>query len=296
MSDNKKLLVIIGSTSSGKTDLAIKCAKRYNGEVVSADSRQVFKDLNETTGKVTKEEQDGIPHHCIDIVEPGTYYSSHDFSIKAQEEIKNIQEKNKLPIIAGGTGFYIESILFSGATSIVPADPEYRSELAKKDLHNLQEELKNKDIDAYKRIDIKNPQRLIRALEIIRSIGVFPLQSRKTRYEYIMIGLTHSNSYLRDRIEKRLEARFEGMTKEIQNLIDKGIDPVWLDNLGLEARFIKRMLIDGVSKKETKERLFTATWAYAKRQQTWWNRYPEATWYHEHEIPELFKKLDSIYK
>ena len=164
------------------------------------------------------------------------------------------------------------------------------------DLQTLRKKLQEKDSDAYDRIDTQNPRRLIRALEIIRALGVFPMQQRTKRYDYIMIGIRHSRPHLRERIAKRLDKRFASMTEEIETLLREGIEPIWFDRMGLECRHIAAMLTKNIPKEETKENLLHAIFAYAKRQETWLRRYPEARWYQEHQFPHLRNDLDAVYK
>lgn len=297
MNKNKMpVLVIIGSTASGKSDLAVEAAKKFNGEIISADSRQIYKHLNLATGKITKEEMKGIPHHLISIVDPEEKYNVHKFTEQAIKIIDDIQNKGKLPIIVGGTGFYIENLLFNGVTSLVPSDPDYRKELSKKDIKELQYLLKKNDKDAYLRIDLKNPRRLIRALEVIRALGIFPMQERIKRYNYTMVGIQQSRVKIKEKIYIRLEKRFDGIIKEIKKLLDRGVSSIWLDNLGLEARHITRMLKQDISKEETKKNLLSAIFAYSKRQDTWWKKYPETRWYYKSEFKKLFFELNKIYK
>ena len=289
------LLVIVGTTASGKSDLAIEVAEKMQGEVISADSRQIYRHLDQTTGKVTEKETRGIPHHMLDIIEPGEIYSAHQYAEKAISCIENIYSQGKVPIIAGGTGFYIDAVLFEGVTAEVPADPLFRKKKERKPLPELQQELREKDKNAYDRIDIKNPRRLIRALEIIREHGILPLQKRKKRYRYHMIGIRHSRPHLREKIITRLNDRFEGMKQEIQNLLNKGVQKEWFKKMGLECRYIALMLTEHRSEKKTRENLAKAIFAYAKRQETWLKRYPEAVWYRENERAELHADIGDLY-
>ncbi len=290
------LLVIVGTTASGKSDLAVDLARRYNGEVISADSRQVYRHLDATTGKITKSEMCDVPHHMLDIINPGKEYSAHQFADEATPHIKAIHSRARLPIIAGGSGFYIDALLFSGTTAKVPTNPAYRKTMEQKELTELQQELKKKDHDAYDRIDIQNPRRLIRALEIIRELGVFPMQKRMKRYNYIMIGIKHSRPHLRERIAKRLDIRFDTMAEEIKTLLKQGVEEVWFSRMGLECRHIAAMLTQHISPEETKANLLNAIFAYAKRQENWLRRYPEAHWYQEHQVGQLHQDLDTTYK
>ena len=294
-STHPPILVIVGTTASGKSDLAVALALRYGGEVISADSRQVYQQLNETTGKITQEEMREVPHHMLSIINPGETYNAHDFADQAMKCIQEIYDRENIPIIAGGSGFYIDTLLFEGVTAKVPPDPSYRKRMEKVNLQTLQQTLHKKDHEAYKRIDVQNPQRLIRALEILRSLKKFPIQKKKKRYAYHMIGITHARPHLRERIAKRLDNRFKAMTKEIQALLDSGIPKEWFEKLGLECRHIAIMLTENISKEKTKENLMKAIFAYAKRQETWLKQHPEVTWYHENQLDHICRNLDSIY-
>ena len=289
------LLVIVGTTASGKSDLAVEVALRYGGEVVSADSRQVYRHLDATTGKITEAEMRGVPHCMLDVINPGEEYSAHQFADEAIPYIEAMYSRGALPIVAGGSGFYIDALLFTGTTAKVPADPVYRKAMEQKDLGELQQELKQKDSNAYDRIDVRNPRRLIRALEVIRELGIFPMQKRVKRYDYVMIGIKHSRPHLRERIAKRLDARFDAMTREVKTLLAQGVDPVWFDRMGLECRHIAAMLTRHILPEETKANLLTAIFAYAKRQENWLRRYPEARWYQEHQMSQLYCDLDGVY-
>ena len=290
------LLVIVGTTASGKSDLAVDLALRYNGEIISADSRQIYRHLDATTGKITKAEMRNIPHHMLNIINPGEEYSAHQFADEAIPHVEEIYNRRRLPIIAGGSGFYIDALLFSGTTAKVPADPAYRKKMEQRDLTELQQELKEKDNEAYNRIDIQNPRRLMRALEIIRELGILPMQKRVRRYGYIMIGIKHSRPHIRERIEKRLHSRFDTMTEEIKELLKQGVEEVWFSRMGLECKHIADMLTQHILPEETKENLLNAIFAYAKRQENWLRRYPEAHWYQEHQMQQLHQDLDTTYR
>ena len=291
----RPLLVIIGPTASGKSDLAVSLAERYGGEVISADSRQVYRGLDRTTGKIAEEEMRGIPHHLLSVVDPGGIYSAHAFAEDASRLVREINRRGRLPVIAGGTGFYLEALLFRGATSGVSRDDLFRKKIEKKNLRSLQTDLRRLDPAAYDRIDARNPRRIIRALEVIREIGIFPPRKRVARHRYTMVGIEHDTVRLKDRIRRRLDDRFAGMTSEIKRLLDDGVDPAWLDSLGLECRHITRMLAEHIDEKTTRKNLFNAIVAYAKRQRTWWKRYPEAVWYRENEHKKMRSDLDATY-
>ena len=291
-SSRPPLLVIIGPTASGKSAVAVDCALRYGGEVISADSRQVYAQLQQTTGKITREEMKGVPHHLLAAADAGETYNVHQYIEQALPCVEEIYARKTIPILAGGTGFYIDSLLFTNSTASVPSDPAYREKLHRRGKEAMRRELREKDNEAYERIDVENPRRLVRALEVIRALGSFKKQKREQRYPYRMIGIQHSKPHLYERIERRLDARFDLMIKEVQQLLNDGIDPLWLDDLGLECRHIVRMLTQSISKEETRSNLLRAIIAYAKRQETWWKRYPEARWFHENEKKTLYRHLD----
>ncbi len=288
------VLVIVGSTASGKSALAVDIALRYGGEIISADSRQVYASLVHTVGKVSEEEMRGVPHYMLSEVSVGDYYSAHAFAERAVPLVSDIRSRGALPIITGGTGFYIDAVLFEGALSEVPPDPVYRRNAERKNIQALRQELQERDPDAYATIDADNPRRIIRALEIIR--GGTPFRRKRTkRFSYMMIGIRHNREHLYRRIARRLDERFEAMTEEMRVLLNAGTDPMWFDSLGLECRHLSRMLVRRISKEETRENLFRAITAYAKRQETWWRRYPEARWFYEHEFSALYRLLDGEY-
>ena len=289
------LLVIIGATASGKSVLAVNLAIRLGGEVISADSRQVYMFLNDTTGKITDEEMQGVPHHMLDIIHPGELYNAYQFSKDATECVESIYDRHNLPIVAGGSGFYINSLLFNGATASVPPDNTYRQKMESLDLHALQQILKKKNAEVYNRIDSQNPRRLVRALEIIRKLGTFPLQKQVNRYAYHMIGITHSRSHLRMRITERLNDRFDVAVEEVEDLLGRGVPVNWFEQIGLECRYISRMLTQRIPKEKTKTDLCKAIFAYAKRQETWFRRYSEAVWYHENQFNQMYCDLDDLY-
>lgn len=289
------LLVIIGTTASGKSDLAVDLALRYGGEVVSADSRQVYRGLCAATGRITEEEMKGVRHHLLANSDPGVSYNVHTFIKNAVTCVEDIYLRGSLPIIVGGTGFYIENILYKNILSSVPADSAYRSEKEHVSLEVLRRELRGKDSEAYKRIDTHNPRRIIRALEVIRSLGTFPMRRKTERYSHHLVGLRYTRQELRERIIERLDSRFRTMTEEVRSLLNDGVDPDWFERLGLDCRYMARMLIQNISEETTYVNILRANLAYAKRQETWWKRFPKTVWYREFEHKKLYTDLDALY-
>ncbi len=284
-----KVLVIVGPTASGKTDLAIQLALHLNGEVISADSRQVYRGLDIGSGKVTPMEARGIPHHLIDIADPNNLYSVEQFKHDAMTAIEDIVKRGKLPIIAGGTGFYIESVLKNIVRPQVPTNKKLRDELAQLSLKELQEKLKSLDPLYAQKIDMQNPVRIIRAIEIATELGRVPeLIELPSPYEFFQIGIDMEDMLLKKRIEKRLESRFEqGMTEEVSGL-KKTLSWERLFELGLEYRFISLFLKGELTESEMKKKLALEIWHYAKRQRTWFKRDKTIHWIKNTETEKAF--------
>jgi len=274
-----KILVIVGPTSSGKTSLSIKLAKKFNGEVISADSRQVYKGMNLGTGKVTKKEMQGIKHHLLDVVSPISRFDAAKFVKLGDKAIKEILKKGKLPIICGGTGFYIDALLYGLPKTIAP-DWQLRHKLEKMNLKQLFKKLQRLDPSRAKNIDPQNKRRLIRALEIVlKTKKPVPNQVRQLKYETLKIGILRNKKDLRKRIHQRLLTRLkQGMIKEVKNLHKQGVSWQRLDDFGLEYRFISRYLRGILNREEMMEQLETAIWHYAKRQMTWFKKDKEIKW------------------
>jgi tRNA dimethylallyltransferase len=265
-----KVLIIVGPTASGKSDLAVRVAKRLDGEVISADSRQVYKGLDIGTGKMTKSEMKGIPHHLLDVADPKRQFTAHEYSQKANSAITMIYQSGKLPIVVGGTGFYIDTLTMD--LPDVPPDFKLRKRLQKKSVSELQRMLGKHKIK-----DPENKVRLIRAIEIIRALGKIPKLKVRKDYEFVWIGLNPKN--LDKKIEKRLHARIPGMIREARELHAKGLSWKRMEELGLEYRYLARLLQKKVTRKEFKEELYAEIRKYAKRQMTWFKRNRAIQWF-----------------
>ena len=269
----KKVLVIVGPTASGKSDLAVRLAKKFNGEIISADSRQVYRGLNIGTGKITKKEMRGVPHHLLDVTNPKKQFSAAKYKKLAEEIVRYIVSKNKLPIIVGGTGFYIDAL--TGTTSLpdVPPNKLLRSKLEKLDKEKLFKMLEEKDPARAKTIDRHNKVRLIRALEIVNALGKVPaLGNSVSKWQFIYIGLKLAD--FDKRIYKRLLKRIPGIIRETRKL-----SPKRAHELGLEYRFASLYLRDKLDKQEFIEKLYTAIRQYAKRQMTWFKKNKKIKWF-----------------
>ncbi len=285
-----KLLVILGPTATGKSSLAVKLAKKYNGEVISADSRQVYKGLDIGTGKITKREMCGIPHHMIDRVSPKKTYTVSEWQEEARFMIDDILRRGKLPILCGGTGFYIDSIVTGIILPEVPPNKLLRKELSHHTLEGLIRTLQRLDPERLKSIDVRNPVRLIRAIEIAYKLGVVPrIRNQKSSYEFLQIGLNLPPEELRKKIHLRLLSRIKkGMFKEAQKLHSEGLSWKRMRALGLEYRYLADFLENKISKADFVEKLEGEIWKYAKRQMTWFKRSKEIHW----DAPQDFQKID----
>jgi tRNA dimethylallyltransferase len=274
-----KVLVIVGPTASGKTALGIELAKQLKGEIISADSRQVYRGLDLGTGKVTEEEMAGIPHHLLDIKEPSESYTASEFSEDGRRVISEIVERKHLPIIVGGTFFYIDALLGKFTLPNTPPNPLLRAELEKRTPPELYTLLKEKDPRYADIVDKENPRRLIRAIEIIEALGHIPSTTSKPLYETLTLGIQLEKEVLKERIEKRLRTRLQaGMIEEVQNLLKEGVSYERLQDLGIEYRYISRYLHSTISYDEMVEEIKTKSWQYAKRQMTWLKRDETIVW------------------
>ncbi|MFZ2072827.1 MAG: tRNA (adenosine(37)-N6)-dimethylallyltransferase MiaA [Minisyncoccia bacterium] len=279
--EKPKIIVILGQTATGKSDLAVKIAKKVNGEVISADSRQVYKGLDLGTGKITKEETQGIPHYLLDVANAKNKFSVAEYKKLADKKIEEIISHGKTPIICGGTGFYIDAVVNNVIFPEVPPNEKLRISLNKKTTEELFKMLKKLDSRRAKNIDPKNKVRLIRAIEIAKKLGKVPsLKNKNSDYEFIKIGLYMPLELLREKINKRLISRIEnGMLKEIQNLHKNRLSWKRMEELGLEYRYVALYLQKKITKEEMLEKLNSEIFKYAKRQMTYFKRDLEIKWF-----------------
>jgi len=272
-------VVILGPTAAGKTSLSIKLAKKFNGEVVSADSRQVYKGMDIGTGKVTKKEMQSIPHHLLDVVSPKTKFSVAQYQIKAIEAIDKISQKKKLPFLVGGSPFYIYSVVEGWQFPEMKSNPRLRQQLEKKSLQELQEMLKKLDSKRYKTIEIQNKRRLVRAIEIAKTLGSVPKLNKNPQFDCLILGVKRDKQELAELIHERLLERLSvGMIKEVENIKKSGVSYKRLDSFGLEYRWIARYLQNKISKQEMIEKLQTDIIKFSKRQMTWFKKDKKILW------------------
>jgi tRNA dimethylallyltransferase len=276
------IVVITGPTATGKSALAVKLAKKRNGEVISADSRQVYKGLDIGTGKVTKREMLGVRHHLLDVCSPKKVFTAHDFARLGRAAIADIHARGKLPIICGGTGFYIDALLGRVSLADVQRNESLRSRLEKKSAAQLYALLKKRDPKRAAQMDTpserNNRVRLIRALEIASARPSTNFRGRvgvvdTVEYEVEWVYVDRPDPILRKRIHDRLVERMKaGMVAEARRMHEKGLSWKRMEALGLEYRYLSRYLRGQMNKAEMLRQLEAEIWHYAKRQRTWWRR------------------------
>ena len=292
-----KVLVIVGPTAIGKSDLAVKLAKKFNGEVVSADSRQVYTGLDIGSGKVTRREMAGVPHHMLDVASPKRVYSVSQYQRDAHKAIRDILKRGKLPILIGGTGMYIEAIVDNPIYPVVKPNRTLRKELEKKRGSDLAKELRKLDRKRAETIDLANKRRLVRAIEIARALGKSSKIEKQPVYDCLQIGLAEDIDKLRTRIKLRLQKRLRaGMLAEVKKLRASGLSFKRLHDLGLEYRYLGMFLEGKLEKNEMTERLTIAIGQYAKRQMTWFKRDKRIHWFTRTEASKATKPVQDWLK
>lgn len=275
---NQKMITILGPTASGKTSVAAALALRTGGEIISADSRQVYRRMDIGTGKDLADYTIGdvhIPYHLIDIAEPGTKYNLFQYQQDFHTAYNDIRNRGKLPILCGGTGLYIEAVLGGYSLSPVPQNPQLRESLEGKSLDELTQmlvELKQKNgSNMHNRTDVDTAQRAIRAIEIETYNLEHPTPERQMPpVDSLVIGINIDRELRREKITRRLKARLEeGMCDEIRSLIDGGVNPDDLIYYGLEYKFVTEYVVGRTSYEEMFRQLEIAIHQFAKRQMTW---------------------------
>lgn len=266
------LICILGATATGKTSLAVAIARRLDGEIISADSRQVYRNMDIGTGK-DLEEYNEIPHHLIDIHPAGYKYNVFDYQQDFQKAFKAITTKSKMPILCGGSGLYLEAVLEDYQMQTAPANISLRKELEKKPHDELIELLKAHKV-LHNTTDTSSKKRTIRALEIAAHDKQYPQQERKKLIlNPLIVGIRYEVAERRARISERLQTRLHsGMVEEVQQLLENGIAPEDLVYYGLEYKYITLYLTHQLTYSEMVSQLNTAIHRFAKRQMTWFRR------------------------
>lgn len=272
-----KVVAVVGTNASGKSALGIRLAKQFEGEIISADSRQVFRGLDLGSGKVTTEEMQGVPHYLIDVREPGEFFSMADFQKMSYEKIEEIRARKHLPMIVGGTGLYVDSVLDGYQLSDQEPDLAYRAELEKLTTPALYAKLVTLVPDV--NVEKNNRNRVMRMLERIHD-GDDAVPSKQARYDSLRLGVSWERDVLAKRIDERIRMRLEqGMIEEVQGLLDSGVSRDFLLGLGLEYRYITQYLIGEIpDQNDMLAQLAHAIKKFAKRQMTWFRRNPDIIW------------------
>ena len=302
----KKLLVLIGPTAVGKTQTSIKLAKAFNGEIISGDSMQIYKKMDIGTAKIMQAEMEGIPHYLIDIKNPDETFSAAEFQELGREKISDITNRERLPMIVGGTGLYIQSVLFDYHFSEAPSDASFRKNLemqAEKDGNIvLHAQLMRMDPESGRRIHPNNIRRVIRAIEIFHCTGKTMSELQQSQpiesiYDVAIIGLTLEREKLYERINKRVEIMIEnGLIKEVETLFQQG----YKDCQSIQAIGYKELyeyFYGNVTLEEAVENLKQNSRRYAKRQLTWFRNKMDVKWFDMTEANNpilLGKKIDEI--
>lgn len=284
----EKVIVICGPTASGKTALSILLAKTINGEIISCDSMQIYKDMDIGTAKPTKEEMQGIEHHLIDFVSPDERYSVADYKKDAKKAIKQILEKGKTPIIVGGTGLYVDSLIYEIEYPNIEFDENYRIDLEKQvkenGLEKLYEQARKIDPEAISKISPNDKKRILRVLEIYHATGKNKTeQERESRkkeveYNYKVYALDWDREKLYERINKRVDIMIEqGLIEEVKSIYNK-YDKFPTAMQGLGYKEVVEYLNNEISKEEMIEKIKQETRRYAKRQLTWFRKNKQTIW------------------
>ncbi|MST99950.1 tRNA (adenosine(37)-N6)-dimethylallyltransferase MiaA [Tissierella pigra] len=287
MKDN--LFILIGPTAIGKTSISIELAKKMNGEIISADSMQIYKYMNIGSAKVSKEEMQGIQHHLIDVIYPDQEFTVSDYKKNAEVLIKDINKNHKLPMVVGGTGLYINSLVYKLNFAEVPPNNETRTKLellgeryGNKYLHEM---LKNIDIESAERISINDRKRIIRAIEIFEITGKTMTEFNKNfrepieKYNLVMIGLNMNREKLYNRINRRVDIMVEeGLIEEVKKLLEMGYKKELVSMQGIGYKEIVMYLEGEISLDESMEKIKQGSRNYAKRQLTWFRRDNRIKW------------------
>lgn len=294
------LIAVVGQTATGKTALAVQIALRHNGEVISADSRQVYRGLDLGTGKVTVEETCGVPHHMIDVVDVNDSFSVMRFQRDALAVVADIQSRGKLPILCGGTGQYIDAILDDVSLPDVDPNPELRESLKNLSNEELFAKLTELDPRRASTIEPENPHRLMRAIEIATALGAVPeLSDANPRFNALVIGCRFADTEIyRARIRTRIVERIDaGMFEEAERLQQEGVSLDRMRALGLEYRHLADWLEAGAPRDEASVKQFVDTleldiWSYARRQRTWFKRRDSIEWFDVDRDGEILRALE----
>nr|WP_274388477.1 tRNA (adenosine(37)-N6)-dimethylallyltransferase MiaA [Brevibacillus agri] len=303
MQQREKLVVIIGPTAVGKTQLSLDLAQQFNGEIISGDSMQVYRGMDIGTAKAEPAELALVPHHLIDIKNPDEEYSVALFQESATRLITEINQRERLPFIVGGTGLYIESVTHRFQFSQAAQDPELRERLQRladaEGVEALHARLADVDPITAQRLHPNDVKRVIRALEIYESTGYkmsdFQLRAQHSPYDLVMIGLTMERAVLYERINRRVELMIEaGLVEEVRGLLDKGYDASMVSMQGLGYKELIPYLYGEITLEKAINDIQQRTRHFAKRQLSWFRRIPEVQWFDMTDPAGQAKSVETI--
>ena len=289
--EKPKVIAVVGPTASGKSSLGIYLAQKLGGEIISADSRQVYRGLDIGTGKVTKKEMAGIPHHLLSVVSPKKQFTVGDFVRLAERAHSNILQNDRTTIVVGGTGLYVDMLLGRMSYPNVPPNNKLREQLERRTTKQLFAQLKKLDQRRAANIEPNHKRRLIRAIEIAKAIGKSPLPQSEQKYDVLWLGLNPKK--LKKNIRMRLFARIRaGMIAEAKRLHKTGLSYKRMSELGFEQRLAVLLIQNKISKKEFVELFLREEWQYSKRQMRWFKRNKDIHWINNKaEALQLSKKF-----
>lgn len=289
-------MAIVGPTASGKTSLAIDIAKHFNGEVISADSRQVYRGLDIGTGKVRDLEMAGVPHHLLDVADPVQVYTAANFELDAKRTIEDVLKRHHLPIVAGGSTFYFDLLRDRTQSAPVPPNWVLRTKLSKFSLEELFMKIQDRDPRAACVIDRKNRRRLERALEIVDALGAVPTPSETaSQYDWFIIGIKVTKEQLLKNYSKRLDQWLAaGFKAEVEKLLKSGLTQSRLQELGFEYTLMLQYMEGLMSLTEFKARFVQKNWQYAKRQMTWLNKDKDIVWVNLENRENIFRLITTF--
>lgn len=294
MKEKPKVIVILGPTSSGKTELSLKLAKKFNGIIISADSRQIYKGLDIATAKTTKDHQQNIPHYMIDIIDPDEDFNVSLYQTSVYNLLNSITRRNTkcskktIPFIVGGTGLYIKAIVDGYKIPPIPPNKQFRAKLERLSLRTLTQKLKQLSAGLIKpHIDLTNKRRIIRAIEIIKAAGKILLEAKKPNFNFLQIGINPPPEILNQRIENKVDEMYKtGLVKEAKKLLAQGynFDEPAFSALGY--RHIYRYFRSRITLKKALELMKQETKKFAKRQMTWFKKDKRIHWVKDYKEAE----------
>ena len=296
-----RLITVLGPTASGKSALGIALAQRFHGEIVSADSRQVYRGLDIGTAKVTPEEQTLVPHHLLDVADVREIFTVSQFQQQAIATINHILARGHQPLLVGGSPHYIQAVVDNLDIPSIPPQPALRAELEARPLSELLAQLEELDPRSAAMIDRNNPRRVIRALEVCLVSGKPFSEQRRVAtplYTSLLLGVQWPREVLYKRIDRRVDERMrQGMVQEVRDLLEQGVSHERLEALGLEYRFISRWLRgEFASEGEMVERLKYAIHDFTRRQLTWFRKDTRIVWLEGYDVARAEELVEDFLK